>query len=155
MIDSDSLIGTARKLLEGVPSEADIRRSVSTAYYALFHHVCQHFSAIVLQPATGNYHRARQQAYRYLDHGPAKQRCLEAARKDRKFPAGIVAFAETFTDLQVHRNEADYDPSFSLTLADAHSLIGDAEAALAAFDAEPVEAQRAFVIFLGLRPKNR
>ena len=57
--------------------------------------------------------------------------------------------------MQQRRIEADYDPARSFTAADAQSLIKSAEDAISAFDAEPVEAQRAFVLFVGLRPKNR
>jgi hypothetical protein len=42
-----------RKLLRDDPSEVDFRRSTSTAYYALFHHLCWHFSAVVQQPHSG------------------------------------------------------------------------------------------------------
>ena len=152
------MIVTARKLAHaspGKPRQADLRRAISTAYYALFHHACIQFSAIVLRPGSGTYLRAWSQAYRYLDHGPARQRCIEACRKERNFSAGIVVFAEAFIDLQQRRNAADYDPIPVFTVVDANALIVSAEAALAAFDVEPVEAQRAFVVFLALRPKNR
>ena len=155
MTDAIAYLATAKKLLKGRPTDADIRRAVSTAYYAMFHHACMHFSTIVLQPESGSYVRAWLQAYRYIDHGPAKQRCLEAVKVDRKFPAGLVAFAERFIELQQRRIEADYDPARSFTAADAQSLIKSAEDAISAFDAEPIEAQRAFVLFVGLRPKNR
>ena len=94
MIEARALLATASKLLESEPSEVDVRRSVSTAYYALFHHVCWHFSDIILQPQSGAYERARLQAYRYLDHGVAKVRCNEATAQAKGFPAGIVEFAE-------------------------------------------------------------
>ena len=105
MTAAAAYLATARKLLEGEPAEIDIRRAVSTAYYALFHHICFHFGGIVMQPKTGTYQRAQLQAYRYMEH--------------------------------------------------ALTLIASAEDAIAAFDAGPIEAQRAFVLFLGLRPKNR
>jgi hypothetical protein len=155
VIDSAWHIETAKKLLLGLTTEVDIRRSISTAYYALFHHICHHFSQIVIQPTTGSYERAWLQAYRYLDHGPARQRCQEVTAKDRKFPVGIVNFADAFVDLQQRRLEADYDPTESFTANDAHALIATAEDAIASFESEPKEAQRAFVLFLGLRPKNR
>ena len=155
MTDPVAYLATARKLLANEPSQADIRRSISTTYYAMFHHACLHFSKIVLQPTPGTYSRARLQAYRYLDHGLAKQRCLEAKNKDRKFPPGIVHYADAFMYLQQQRIDADYNPSHSYQDIGAMALTFLAEIAIDAFDAEPVEAQRAFVVFLALRPKNR
>jgi hypothetical protein len=162
VIDAAGYIITARKLLRDDPSEVDIRRSTSTAYYALFHHLCWHFSAVVQQPHSGTYVRAWLQAYRYIDHGSAKQRCIEAQRPDRRFPLGVQKFSNTFIDLQQRRAEADYDPwrtdydPFNvITIASILNLISDAEAAIAAFDAEPEEARRAFVVFVALKPKNR
>ena len=155
MTDAVAYIATARKLLAGQPTDADIRRAVSTTYYALFHHVCFHFSMIVLHPSTGTYRRAWLQAYRYLDHGAAKQRCQDVNKKDRKFSLGILVFSEAFVDLQQRRNDADYNPSIRFSISDAVASIGDAQKAINAFNAEPLEAQRAFVIFVGLRAKNR
>ena len=155
MTDAASFIATANKLLSDQPSQTDIRRAVSTAYYALFHHVCLHFGRIVQHPAGATYVRAGLQAYRYLDHGPAKQRCFEVRNPRLNFPAGIITFAEAFIDLQEQRTDADYNPNVQFTETDARTLIKSAEAAVATFDTQAVEAQRAFVVFLGLRAKGR
>ena len=149
------MIATARKLMADEPSETDLRRSVSSAYYAVFHHLCASFSTIVLHPADAEFARAKSQAYRYVDHGPAKKSCEEVHTKGRNFPPGIVAFADTFVELQRYRIEADYQPTVAFDAALARSLVEDAEKAIAAHDSESHEARRAFAVFVALRAKGR
>ena len=38
---SDDLLDIARRLAEGNPTQADLRRAVSSVYYAVFHAICQ------------------------------------------------------------------------------------------------------------------
>ena len=155
MISPPEMIATAYKILQGSPSDSDLRRTVATAYYAMFHHLCASFSTIVMHPAGGEYARAKLQAYRYIDHGFAKTRCIEAKSASRRFPPGLVSFAVAFVDLQQYRNEADYDPAATFDEASVRSYIGKAQNAMLAFNSESVEAQRAFVIFVALRSKMR
>jgi hypothetical protein len=154
LTESVSYLATAKKLIDGKSSESDIRRAVSTAYYAMFHHVCLHFGDIVVQPDQGRFVRAWLQAYRYIDHGVAKSRCTEVRSKKLGFPPNLVVFAETFLDLQQRRLDADYNPEEAFTESDARALITSAELAIRLFDAEPIECRRAFVVFLGLQPKR-
>ena len=155
MTGSSSLLAAARKLMGGVPSDAEIRRAVSTAYYALFHHLCASFSEVVIHPPGAEFDRARLQAYRYLDHGPAKIRCIEVRSTGRNFPPGIVQFAIAFIELQEKRLEADYDPAARFEAAIVSNLIDNAERAITAHDSESPENRRAFAIFTALRPKGR
>ncbi|MFM9976090.1 MAG: hypothetical protein ACKVON_16140 [Beijerinckiaceae bacterium] len=145
----------ARKLLAEPCTQAEIRRAASTAYYAMFHHLCACFAEIVLHPAHADFSRARLQAYRFLEHGTAKARCLEARASARQFPAGIVQFSETFVKLQERRLEADYDPAIVIVRGAAEILVNNAEAAIAAFDREAPEHRRAFAIFAALKQKGR
>jgi hypothetical protein len=149
------MIATARKLLANEPSDTDLRRAVSTAYYTLFHHLCASFSAIVLHPAEAEFVRAKRQAYRYVDHGQAKKSCEEVHARGKNFPPGIVAFADTFVELQRYRIEADYHPTAAFDSELARILIEDAEKAIAAHDSESPEARRAFAVFVALRAKGR
>ena len=155
MTRSAAHFATARKLLRDGPNAVDCRKAVSAAYYGLFHHICAQFSGIVLHPVDQDYARASLQAYRYLDHGSARQRCVDTRDVRRKFPQGIIAFASAFIELQQQRILADYDPVDFVSETFALELIELAEAAMTAFDAEPEEARRAFVIFVALKPKNR
>ena len=149
------MIATARKLLAGEPCETDLRRAISTAYYALFHHLCASFSSVVLHPPGADFARARTQAYRYIEHGQAKRSCDEVRTGTRGFPPAIMAFATTFVALQRYRIEADYQPTVAFDAALARSLVEDAEKAIAAHDSESHEARRAFAVFVALRAKGR
>jgi hypothetical protein len=154
-MDSSAHLATARKLLREEPTAVDLRKAASAAYYALFHHVCVEFSTIVLRPESQEFTRAELQAYRYLDHGSAKQRCVDTRDPGRNFPVGVRTFANAFVALQRQRLDADYDPRNLLNDVIVLELIEQAEAAIAAFDAEPEEARRAFAVFVALKPKNR
>ena len=155
MIAPGDLIATARKLMSGSAADCDLRRAVSTAYYALFHHLCFLFSGIVQRPGEAHYLRAFTQAYRYVDHGLAKSKCEQVVTGKLGFPRRIVYFAETFIDLQQARIEADYNPLAKFDAKSVLNLIENAESALASFDQDSPEAQRAFAIFVALKPKTR
>ena len=70
-------------------------------------------------------------------------------------PVRILKFADTFIELQQRRNEADYDPTVLFDEAFVRNYVGDAERAIAAFNSESIEAQRAFAIFVALKSKTR
>ena len=78
------------------PTQAKLRRAVSTAYYAMFHclaaSVADLFIGTARNPA---WHRA----YRALEHGRAKSACRQA-RTMREFPMEVCNFAKTFVELQ-------------------------------------------------------
>ena len=152
-MNHDRLLLTAKKLLSGEPSGEDTRRAVSTAYYAMFHHLCEKVCSLLVC-GEGELNRARYQAYRSIDHGPTKSACLEC-REDKSFPQAVVEYAETFVALQQRRHDADYDPFEAFSAASAQALIGRSEHAIAAFDAVDEKHQRAFVILVALRKRGR
>jgi hypothetical protein len=148
-----SLIATAKKLLQGAATDDDIKRSVSTAYYAIFHHLCQrHCDLLVADDTLG---AARYQAYRSVDHSNAKAACQECRATGKGFPRGVIHYAETFIRLQDLRHDADYDPTAQFNINHAHALINDCTKAIAAFDAEPERHRRAFVLFVALRRRGK
>jgi uncharacterized protein (UPF0332 family) len=92
------------------PRQASLRRSISTAYYALFHFLTMN--------AAGNWKKPRQRAAlaRAFDHRKMKIACGRASAQ--RFPHSSSAsgnhlrnVARTFVDLQELRHEADYDNS--------------------------------------------
>jgi hypothetical protein len=155
MIVVADYLTTARRLLQGSPSETCVRRAVSTAYYAMFHHLCSQFATVVLRSPDRALYRAWLQVYRFADHGTAKQRCAELRNEGRDFPRELIAYSQAFVKLQGKRIEADYDPLAALTVVDAESLINLVEQAVLDFDRADLEHQRAFVLFVCLKPKNR
>ena len=70
------LIQTARRLAESgaaQPTKADLRRAVSTAYYALFH--CLTAAAADLLTGARPDSPEWRQVYRALEHGKARSAC--------------------------------------------------------------------------------
>ena len=118
MIDPNELIATCYKLVpqsaDPPPSEADLRRAVSAAYYAVFHTLAASNAELIAgQPQSGISAYAWERVYRRLDHGRA-QNNLRAVL-NLLSPAG-ENFARAFIELQDLRREADYDPNFSITV---------------------------------------
>ena len=114
MIHSQELIDTCHKLVPQTPttppSQADMRRAISTAYYALFHTLAaSNAEHIAGQPQSNMSSYAWERVYRRLDHGRA-QNNLRAVLGQLS-PNG-ENFARTFIDLQDRRQEADYDRYF-------------------------------------------
>ena len=90
------------------PTQASLRRSVSTAYYALFH--------LLIQEASANWSRADTRDYlaRAFDHRTMKQACTwaENATYDATISPQVVtklrSVARAFRELQLQRHLADY-----------------------------------------------
>ena len=147
------LLDTARKIVIGTPTQSDLRRAVSTAYYAQFHHLCQACCDLLVRDGTLG--SANYQVYRSIDHGLAKAACAECNAPRRGFPSSIMAYAETFNLLQRKRHDADYDPTANFNRRNVEHLIARAEAAITGFDAEQARHRRTFVILVALRKRGR
>jgi len=144
------LLRAARSLAKANPkrpSQAFLRRSVSTAYYALFDRLARLCADAFIGRAAGT-ERAWTQAYRVLDHGPAKTGCIEAANPGSAmgFPPEITHFADAFVTLQALRHEADYNPVARFTRLQVNSAIQQAEDAITSLDRAPKRDQRAFAV---------
>ena len=146
MIDPLELIATCYKLVsqaETSPlSEADLRRAVSTAYYAMFHTLAASNAEIIAgQPQSAMSSHAWERVYRRLDHGRAQNNLRGVV--NQLSPLG-ENFARTFIDLQGLRQQADYDPNFSITNAITLNLIARAETAIRDF-VQLSEDERRFI----------
>jgi uncharacterized protein (UPF0332 family) len=118
----------------GTPKQANLRRAVSTAYYALFH--------LLIDEAVGNWNIARQRSIlaRTFDHAKMKAVCRD--HKDRFFSAGqpsagvpLKNVASALSDLQENRHTADYDNGVHWSRIDALNQIDDARDAFADWQA--------------------
>ena len=148
MPDPADLIAVARLLSnEGAPvppSQAQLRRAVSTAYYALFHKILRTTADLFIgkdQEHSGAYAIL----YRSFDHGHMKRTCEDlqvSTLKDRTkglLRRSLVSedtrdFAGSFPALQEVRHLGDYDPTARFRPSDVASLIDSAEVAIEAFD---------------------
>jgi len=106
----DDLLRLASDLIEkDGATQAELRRAVSTAYYALFH--------LLVSETTLNWNRdsSRNALGRMFDHGMMKRVSDRVAKKtpftgeDLTAVSGLRLVAEAFADLQDWRHIADYD----------------------------------------------
>ena len=112
------------------PTQASLRRSVSTAYYALFH--------LLIDDAVSKWAVARQRAAlgRTLEHKAMRTVCEDYVKNF--YSAGkpesgekLKDVAHTFAILQLRRHTADYDTSFDWSRTNA---IGQIDLVSAAFE---------------------
>jgi hypothetical protein len=112
------------------PTQAGLRRAVSTAYYALFH--------LLIDEAVGNWaiEWQRSTIARTFDHGKMKKICEE--RIHQFYSSGkpadglqLMKVAQTFSILQDKRLTADYDNSFNWDRTNAMAQVDLARAAFA------------------------
>jgi hypothetical protein len=140
LIRSTELLDVARVLTPsaagpGRPRTAQLRRAVSTAYYAVFHElVVQATVALCGNDPQGA--AARHQAARWFTHSDL--RVLAKATTSAGGAARAVAsvlgsphqdlarLVDLFVALQSERYRADYDHEYSITRSAALSLIDDA-----------------------------
>lgn len=145
------LVKTSRDLAQvarGRPREANLRRAVSTAYYALFHCLAE-CSADSLVGGSGSNRSqpAWNQTYRALNHGNVRRRC-ENRHFIARFPVEIQDFANMFVDMQAKRHSADYDPDATFSLHDTIQNIDDVENTIKRFNGAPRKDRRAFAVYV-------
>ncbi len=156
------LLSLARYILEQNntrPSQAALRRAVSTVYYALFHALAK--SGADLLVGKTKRHRSKhawQQVYRGLEHNSVR-----SARRNKdilkKFHPSIQDFGDLFVNMCRARNNADYDPYATFTKSSVEAYIVRAEEAIKSFDKMPIKDRRAFCAYVlfkvrKLEPQN-
>jgi len=112
------------------PRQASLRRSISTAYYSLFHFLIRE-SIRQIGPNLGedNFNRA----YRWFDHGVMYRVARAFSQKTVRIAnskdvliqsnnSGIQFIAQHFADLQELRHLADYDPGTIFIRADVLAI---------------------------------
>ncbi len=151
------LIKTAKKLMGGSskrPRQSDLKRAISTAYYAVFHMICRECADLLVGGTPSKRSpEAWKQAYRVLEHGFAKSQCKNTTIM-RRFPREIEDFAQTFVTLQEKRHSADYDPESRFTKSDARILITRAEQAIKSLRRVATKDRRAFAVWVVMKKRN-
>ena len=99
----------------GRPSRARIRRSISTAYYALF----TAFTAEVARPYRRN---VKATARRLVEHGKARSVC-DTLKGNNRCDSNLREFAQRFVRLYLSRQRADYDHTYEPDKSDAQEAI--------------------------------
>ena len=103
----------------GRPSRARIRRSISTAYYALF----TAFTAEVARPYRRN---VKATARRLVEHGKARSVC-DTLKGNNRCDPNLREFAKRFVRLYLSRQRADYDHTYEPDKSDAQEAIERAQ----------------------------
>ncbi len=148
---SEELLTTARRLARasaGKPRQADLRRSVSTAYYALFHALARDAADLLVGTDAARPEWVR--VYRALDHGQARTAC----RIVRSGDGTLAPVAATFLALQDARHDADYDPVVRLDRSGALRLCDRAAEALADLRQASRPDRRTFAVALLFRERR-
>jgi hypothetical protein len=143
-IDPKHLLDLAKRLVGPAPGavEADLRRGISTAYYALFHHLIKEaMTNFVSDPVF------RTKVGRAFQHGPMKSVCdkYNPDKPDKKtgqyttqegqgFPSQVIApeiraIAATFIALYDAREKADYDDATTVQHTEALTAVRQVELA--------------------------
>jgi uncharacterized protein (UPF0332 family) len=146
-MNPDHLLEHADYLIEvgppGRPRQANLKRVVSSAYYALFHFTMRAAADMVLgktAPKDALYARA----YRSLTHEDLRKRLAVT----RAIGADIKAFADAIVELQEARHNADYDPLFRVNKSEAIAKVRTARAAIAKFESASEAEQKSCLVTL-------
>ncbi len=138
-------------------NQANLRRSVSTAYYALFH--------LLISETTANWSRvsSRHAFGRVFDHGPMKRasnRILDPKifpfkGEDPKVIQNLKAVAKAFIRLQDQRHIADYDNSTPWTQSEVLDEWGRAAKAFADWDSiRNEDIAQEYLVSLLIKPRD-
>jgi hypothetical protein len=162
------LIEQAQRLIEppdrGPLRQVDVRRAMSSAYYAVFHALAAAFADQFVGKTKRN-SAEYVLAYRSVSHRLAKDLCIEASKPapSRRLAAFIpkggfgddmITFSTTFIELQEKRHTADYNPGPHLDASDAAVAIRSAGAAIRALTEAPAERRQRFLSLLAFPPRH-
>ena len=143
-MNSPDLIEAARALVESdgaPPTQARLRRAVSTVYYAMFYTLAASAADLFIGTERSlAWHRV----YRALEHGRARRACQQGQAM-REFPEEVRDFARAFVVLQKARQQADYAlDTATYQKSDVLYHIASAERAISRFEQADVNAKRGF-----------
>ena len=116
------------------PKQANLRRAISSAYYAVFHQLIEDAVALLLPARLAE---LRVQVGRKFAHSTMKKVAQAAAKRQNK----NLATVSSFIALQDARHEADYDFSRSFTKWEATEYIEMAREAMTHLDAARTTAE--------------
>ena len=145
----EALIASSRHLVDPVqpanqPTDEALRRAISTAYYAMFHALAtSNADCIIGTPRDAIGRHAWDRVYRGLEHGAAK---VQLQQDQQLFSPSIRQFADTFSQLQDMRHQADYNHAAIFSLGLANTWIDRAEEAIRGFLQASVEERTAVAV---------
>ncbi len=156
----DELLQQAKELVHrnpDNPTQADLRRSVSSAYYALFHllifEACLNWSNDISRPGLA----------RMFDHGMMKKvskRVNDTSKmpyvgEDPVMVGKLRSFAGLFVQLQEQRHEADYNVKDAWTVTQSLNEILAANRAFVTWQEIRTEKiSQDYLVSLLIRPRD-
>jgi uncharacterized protein (UPF0332 family) len=167
VLNPDHLFEQASKLISaqaGRPRQADIRRAISAAYFAIFHATIA--GAVDQFVGVTNRDRSRYGlVYRSVSHAWLRDLCKEVQKPTLSnrfkryapstgFGPNITAFAAAVVELQEKRHSADYDVMIRVNRSDAALAIATARAALKRFSKASRTRRLAFLSLLLFPPRS-
>ena len=143
------------------PTDAELRRAVSTVYYAVFHTIAQAAADLFVGSHMRNA-AAYAVLYRSFDHGHMARTCRDlqsqtlAAKYQRilgllRLSDETRGFARGFPRLQQERHLADYDPNREFDPSNVLGLIKEAEFVLENFWKIADDEKRAVLALMMVR----
>ncbi len=144
---------------EGVnPSQASLRRAVSTAYYALFH--------LLMEEAGARWQgssEAQTGLERGLDHGPMKNASTQFVKptwqdwhgNDRPVPPALQQVARAFVDLQDERHTADYNNHELWSASEVQATLNTVRSAFRDWQTIRTDPMAGNYLLMMLLPKKR
>ena len=161
-IDWTDLIDTSRMLLLPVPpaiqpTQASIRRAISTAYYGMFHALlASNTDTLIGLPQNTIDIAGWSRIYRNTQHRRTYDQMQRILNQDQpQFSAAVRVYAHTFCRLQRSRHSSDYDPlAGPFSIPYAQGLIDQAESATTDF-LQVSASERAALAVLTTIPGSR
>jgi uncharacterized protein (UPF0332 family) len=136
------------------PSQACLKRAISSLYYAIFHSLARSCAdSFIGGPNAGRGTFAWQRAYRSLDHGKAKTAFLDK-NPMAVFSVSVRAFGATFVKMQGRRHDADYNPEKRFRKSEVQSDLREVEAVVTAFERCSLSERRAFAAYVLLKERK-
>lgn len=160
---SQNLILTAIDLIDADKlddvTDAHVRRSISSTYFALFQHICCEASDLFLGVDDGELTRAKEHLRRSISHEQLANRCSKAYELrnntgDYVFPDAIRNFANGIIQAKEKRHDADYSFRASFTKVDALLAAMEAGALMEDFDELEEKHRKAFMVWALINKKR-
>ena len=139
------------------PKQANLRRAVSSAYYAVFHFLAQHACRLQIGSQSGQAgyrhvlaraftHTVMKQACLSFGGGTLKSSILKGLPDNFSVPKPVLTLATTFVELQSLRNLADYDLTERFSRSDVVMLIEKVCERISDFDQLPLTDEKRFFL---------
>lgn len=147
----------------GAPRQADLKRAISNAYYALFHAILTRAADDVA--GSSNRHTARYAlVYRSVQHRKLSDLCSEIVKPNLKqkyavfepqggFGQEINAVATAVVELQEKRESADYDPLFRVRMTDTIAAIATSRSAVTRLAGANATRRKMFIALVLFTPR--